>query len=209
MKKFLLLLAAATAFAVSAQNEISVSYGAFPVGSKFMPDVLMNHGSGPSSSYPGTDFKSPISYSDIKSWGSVNVMYMRDFSSKFAGGVSYSYSSFKADEMNPTSDFGLPTTHSHSVMLNARWKWVSGERFTLYSRVGAGARFNSASLPNGDATNVGPVGKDEILKKNKTDFAWQVSAIGADYKVCDHFRVFAEAGAGVQGCIQAGVKTIF
>ena len=213
MKRILSILFAAIAFIASAQNEISISYGAFPVGSKNMPHVIHDYGTWPSSSTPPTKVIRHVDFEDVKNWGSINVMYLRSFTDRISAGASYSYSSFKAHEMTPNIGIGLPTTHTHSVMLTGKWTWVSKAKFSIYSRVGAGVRFSKASFPNGSKMIVDGVGvlpedmqsKTYLEKGSKTDFAWQVSALCADFKICDHFGIFAEAGAGFQGCIQAGV----
>ena len=216
MKRILSILFAAIAFIASAQNEISISYGAFPVGSKNMPHVIHDYGTWPSSSTPPVKVIRPVDFENVKNWGSINVMYLRSFTDRISAGASYSYSSFKAHEMTPNIGFGLPTTHTHSVMLTGKWTWVSKAKFSIYSRVGAGVRFSKASFPSGTEmiVNGSEYWTDDLcqtylMKGSKADFAWQVSALCADFKICDHFGIFAEAGAGFQGCIQAGVKTTF
>ena len=209
MKRILSILFAAIAFIASAQNEISISYGAFPVGSKFMPHVIQEYQNWPS---PSVNKRITVDFEDVKNWGSINVMYLRSFTDRISAGVSYSYSSFKAHEMTPNIGFEMPTTHSHSIMLTGKWIWVNKAKFSIYSRVGAGVRYSKASFPNGYNNPVfgyEDLEKQYLAKGSKTDFAWQVSALCADFKICDHFGIYAEAGAGFQGSIQAGVKTTF
>ena len=142
MKRILSILFAAIAFIASAQNEISISYGAFPVGSKFMPHVIQEYQNWPS---PSVNKRITVDFEDVKNWGSINVMYLRSFTDRISAGVSYSYSSFKAHEMTPNIGFEMPTTHSHSIMLTGKWIWVNKAKFSIYSRVGAGVRYSKAS----------------------------------------------------------------
>lgn len=214
MKKLILILVAciASALGAYAQNEISVSYGGFPVGKIFAPMIEKNLGTIPSSDTNNpTDIIARTLYDNKKTWGTVTAMYLRSIADKLSVGGTYSFSSASMEQRSLQTNYGDPRVYGHLIMATAKWKWCAKGKFNIYSRVGIGVRYSKASFPDfvpfvPDAVDkYAPVEK----KTGKADVAWQVSAICADYMFSNHFGAFIEAGAGSQGCIIAGFKTVF
>lgn len=214
MKKLILILFAciASALGAYAQNEISVSYGGFPVGKVFTPCIEKNLGNWPSSSSFNTgDIISYTEYSNKKTWGTITAMYLRSVTDKLSVGGTYSFSTASMEQRSLQTNYGDPRIYGHIIMATAKWKWCTKGKFNVYSRVGIGVRYSKASFPDFVAFVPDAVDKYAPVEKkiSKADVAWQVSAICVDYMFSNHFGAFIEAGAGSQGCIIAGFKTVF
>ncbi|MCH5247730.1 MAG: hypothetical protein J1E99_06190 [Muribaculaceae bacterium] len=205
------LLLAVGAQIAMAQNEISIFYGGFPLGHIYEPVVEQNTGGSASSSIPPVDVISGQFYNDKKTWGSVGIMYMRDISSRFSMGISYIFSTACMDTYGIDTNLNEPRITSHIAMLSGKWTWINVEKFHLYSRVGFGVRYSKAGFPHAEAFKADMFHKEPpvVLEDHATYFAWQVSALCFDYMFSRNFGFFVEAGAGTQGCVLAGLKTIF
>lgn len=203
-----LLLTLISCLAVSAQNEIYVGYGAFPIGHKFSPTVSQ-YAPELSSSYPSKDFWWEHKYQDMKATSSVSVMYFRQIINRFSVGLSYTYFKNKPDDFVSFNSLGEPSVHNHTVLALVKYKWLHSGRFSLYSRGGMGARFAKATFA-GDDSYIAKEEHSPIIKDDSSaSFAWQVSPIGAEFEILPFLSVFAEAGIGTQGCVLAGLKTSF
>ena len=203
-----LLLTLISCLAVSAQNEIYVGYGAFPIGHKFSPTVSQ-YAPELSSSYPSKDFWWGHKYQDMKATSSVSVMYFRQIINRFSVGLSYTYFKNKPDDFVSFNSLGEPSVHNHTVLALVKYKWLHSGRFSLYSRGGMGARFAKATFA-GDDSYIAKEEHSPIIKDDSSaSFAWQVSPIGAEFEILPFLSVFAEAGIGTQGCVLAGLKTSF
>ncbi len=206
-----LLLTLISWFAVSAQNEIYVGYGAFPIGHKFSPTVSQ-YATG---YYPlPPEFFTPErwlihKYQDMKATSSVSVMYFRQIINRFSVGLSYTYFKNKPDDFVSLNSLGEPSVHNHTALALVKYKWLHSGRFSLYSRGGIGARFAKATFA-GDDSYIAKEEHSPIIKDDSSaSFAWQMSPIGAEFEILPFLSVFAEAGIGTQGCILAGLKTSF
>ena len=151
-----LLLTLISWFAVSAQNEIYVGYGAFPIGHKFSPTVSQYAPELSSTRPPSPEFFTPEfwwkrKYQDMKATSSVSVMYFRQIFNRFSVGLSYTYFKNKPDDFVSLNSLGEPSVHNHTVLALVKYKWLHSGRFSLYSRGGIGARFAKATFAGDDS----------------------------------------------------------
>ncbi len=199
----------ANVLAVSAQkNEVYVSYGIAPVWNEFMPEYIHYIPFASSNEYMGGVW-AESRYKDLKTTGSINVMYLRHIIRGLSIGVSYSYYSTTAGYWIP-QNAGLenPKTHTHVAMVTGKYKWLSFKRLSLYSRAGIGVVVNKGVFDRNEDKALDPE-NTRIVKENSTQFAWQVSGLGVEFKAIPHLSIFIEGGAGSQGCFLAGLKADF
>ncbi len=84
-------------------------------------------------------------------------------------------------------------TKYFSIMPAVKYNWLNREHFSMYSKAAVGVLIGRESE--------GPA------KKTTATFAWQASAVGAEFGSA--FRGFLELGFGEQGILVAGVKYKF
>ncbi len=187
MKKllFAIALAAVSCGVIKAQNEmpkndISVNYG-FATHNEFIDAATSIVSSG------------GVSYD--KTSGNFGLQYIRNVSPKWGIGLAVGYEQMKGAKgwMQEGIDPKLKSTDI-IVMPVARHYWFNNRTCGGYTKVGLGASFC----------------KDEVVGESKSvvDVAFQVSAFGIEAG-SQTFRVFAEAGYGYQGLLQAGLRCRF
>lgn len=154
----------------AAETRISVSYGAAPA---------MNY---IASYHNHRDFKG--------TWGTVNAEVDHAITSRFLIGLSYTFSSSPGLKGNPADDISATW---HSLLVNARFRYVTTGPLTVYGRAGIGVLIDYYTPSWADSYNC-------------TSFAFQVSPICIDWNFTPRLAAFVEAGFGVQGVAQAGIR---
>lgn len=129
----------------------------------------------------------------IDTWGAFNASIDHRFAPSLWVGLNYTYSSGQSHHA-VDNRYGEVTWHG--LMVNARYEWLTSGRWTLFSHVGVGVLVEYYS-PSWEES------------WNRTNMAFQLSPIGAQYELMKHAALFAEAGFGVQGIIKAGVRIGF
>lgn len=125
----------------------------------------------------------------------INVQNTYSFSKHFSLGVTVSGQKGTLT----TEDHGIERERFHfSVLPTMRLNWVNRPHFGLYSGLGVGIKWRLDDYAKDE------YGKDEWSHR----IAFQLTGIGAELGF-RYFHVFAEAGLGEQGLIQAGVRTRF
>ncbi len=108
-------------------------------------------------------------------------------------GLSYTLSSADTDRANAHGGGDITW---HGLMMNARYEWLDRGKWRLYSHAGAGVLITYYS-------------PGWIDSYNTTRFAFQASPIGVEFDPTPSFGVFAEAGYGISGVVQAGIRIGF
>ena len=205
MKKKRLLLSLLLLFAVMSgysqngmdtRNEIYVSYGFVPVGHVAKPELgVVPDLLGGTSVY---------SLTNQKKSGTINIGYLYRATGHLSLGLSYTYSTVK-DEVHQGSSIALANTEvkNHIVLLNVKYSWLRLNNVNFYTRGGLGVQFSSK------AKFIDSVYYNPPEQKSEKRLAWQVSALGVEWNFLRNMSVFAEGGAGMQGCVMAGVKAHF
>lgn len=132
-------------------------------------------------------------WNDINSWGALNIGFDHQFAPNLHIGLTYTYSSASSNNAYQ-SRYGKITWHG--ILASLRYSWLQRGIVKLYSHVGIGALVEYYS-------------PSWIDSYNRTNMAFQVSPIGAEINLAPWASVFAEAGYGVQGIIQAGLRVGF
>lgn len=132
-------------------------------------------------------------WSGIDGWGTVNATIDHRFAPDLWIGLNYTYSSAESDHAYH-GRYGEITWHG--LMANVRYQWYNRGSLILYSHVGIGVLVEYYS----------PSWEDSY---NRTNMAFQLSPLGAQYDLSPHIGIFAEAGFGVQGVIKAGFRIGF
>lgn len=116
-------------------------------------------------------------------------------------GMGLTLCSQKSVTYTDNFDNGKYNNFHFSVLPTFRVYWLNTNVLSVYSKVAAGMSFdyefiyNSVNHPTA-----------EFNKSNH--FSYQMSPIGVELGA-KHFRAFAEAGYGVEGLLQAGVRARF
>ncbi|MCH5347322.1 MAG: outer membrane beta-barrel protein [Muribaculaceae bacterium] len=185
MKKILILAALFTAavatHAAPRGTEIGVSYGAFPA----MQSIGAYNGN----------------WDGINPWGAVNITIDHTFAPRLKLGLSYTLSSASTANATTLTPAGRATAAGgditwHALMVNARYDWLSRPRWRMYSTAAAGVLVSYYS----------PGWRDSY---NNTRLGFQVSPVGFEVDLAPAVGLFAEAGYGVQGILQAGLRIGF
>lgn len=129
----------------------------------------------------------------ISPWGAVSMTIDHRFASRLKAGLSYTLSTASTDH---TGVIGGGDITWHALMVNARYDWMEKGRWRLYSHAGAGVLI----------TYFSPSWRDSY---NTTRFAFQASPLGAEFDIAPSFGLFAEAGYGIEGIVQAGFRIGF
>lgn len=181
---------------IDTRNEIYVSYGFFPVGHVTKPElgVVLDYAGG----------YSVYSLDNQKKSGTINIGYLYRATGHLSLGLSYTYSTVK-DEVHQGSSEALADTEvkNHIVLLNVKYSWLRVNNVNFYTRGGLGVKFSSKAKFT-DFSSYNPP-----EQKSEKRLAWQISALGVEWNLLRNMSVFAEGGAGMQGCVMAGVKAHF
>lgn len=195
MKKILaLFVCLAVAFSAHAKNdkdrnEFSITYGQFT-----LPQVAYVTGGVLGAAFSLGHF----SFEDAHFLGGMGVEYVHYVNDwlGFGGAVVCDY--MTATAMNVASD-GTKTPNGKfemgylSAMPVVKFAWLNREHVGLYSKLGFGAGYSFT----GDSE-----------AKDRFGFSAQLTPIGVDFGG-ETFRGFVEAGAGVQGVVNLGVRWLF
>ena len=178
-------------------NEIYASYGFFPVGHTASPDLSEGNNSyGAKFSYRLTNEKKS---------GTLNIGYLHKISNKVSLGLSYTYSTVSGEvHMGTSIALANSEIKNHIVLINTKFSWVQKSKFSVYSRLGLGVKFSSKAKFT-DINSLFTPQKQDGIKR----IAWQASIIGAEWHFTNNLSLFAEGGAGLQGCILTGAKLHF
>lgn len=148
-----------------------------------------------SASYGGYTLMDAADYHDgwhgvNNAWGALNLGFNVKVLPKFWIGPSYTFSS--------TTTKGPESSNIayHAIMLNGRYDYYSNRLLTVYGHLGVGAEISHMQPRHDDAYN-------------KTYFAFQLSPVGVDVQLTPMFTMFGEAGFGVQGLLQVGMRVNF
>ena len=194
MKKIALLLSALLVSSVSvaqmnsSKHEFFISYGTLPILSEKFADLK--------EPMIGTVYLSE----NEKEWGSVNVGYLYSISRNLAIGLSYNYSTTKADLWLPNAELASAKRKDtyHIVMPGAKYEWLTWKHFAFYSKAGVGIIFGKRKVSSEN-------GFMKESTEKKRFFAWQASPIGIEWgNTC--IAGFVEGGIGAVGCVQVGVR---
>ncbi len=123
-------------------------------------------------------------------WGAINLGFNVQVLPKFWVGPSYTFSSTTTKGKH-SSDIAY-----HAIMLNGRYDYYRNRLLTVYAHMGIGAEISHMQPYEGDAYNKGY-------------FAFQLSPVGVDVQLSPLFTMFGEAGFGVQGLLQVGMRLNF
>lgn len=124
------------------------------------------------------------------SWGAVNLGANFKIVPKVWIGPSYTLSTSSTKGSHNT-DLAY-----HALMCNVRYEFFSNSMVTLYSKAAVGV----------EITNVNPFIGSNFTR---TYCAFQVSPIGAQVDLTNHWAIYGEAGFGAQGLLQVGAKYVF
>lgn len=172
------------------RHEIYVAYGQAPIGAQSKTIFGKN---------------STASLKNENYNGSLSVGYAYCMSSRFSLGLSYSYSTYDSQVVLGAS---IPVadvkTTNHLFLINTKFEWLKIKSFSLYTRGGIGVKYcNKLTYENVNAMYT----PDE--RKAEKFLAWQISVLGAEWRFIPHLAIFVEGGAGMQGCLLAGLRTHF
>lgn len=190
----LFVLCQGVALAQAQRHEIYVAYGLSPKGAQSKPVFA-----------PVKKDQLQYSLSDEKMSGTISVGYAYCMSSRFSLGLSYTYSTYDTQVVlgssNPLADV---KTTNHLFLINTKFEWLKIKSFSLYTRGGIGVKYcNKLTYENVNAMYT----PDE--RKAEKFLAWQISVLGAEWRFIPHLALFVEGGAGMQGCLLAGLRTHF
>ena len=181
---------------IESKHEIYASYGFAPTGHTTKPEIGL----------PDGDLGGNTSYSltNQRKGGTINIGYLFHATSHLSLGLSYSYNTVK-DEVHQGSSITLANTEikNHIILINAKYTWLNLSKFSFYSRGGIGVKFSSKAKFT-DITYFNPPEQE-----NQKRLAWQISALGVEWKFLSNLAIFAEGGAGIQGCAIVGAKVFF
>ena len=137
--------------------------------------------------------------------GTISVGYAYCMSSRFSLGLSYTYSTYDTQVvLGSSSPLADVKTTNHLFLINTKFEWLKIKSFSLYTRGGIGVKYcNKLTYENVNAMYT----PDE--RKAEKFLAWQISVLGAEWRFIPHLALFVEGGAGMQGCLLAGLRTHF
>jgi len=140
----------------------------------------------------------------------IQVGYMMHFGEKIAAGLEYAYNSYKGDfrlrNSSTSTRVGKYKGSCHTIMLTAKYDWLTRGAFRFYSRIGAGVALVGKPDYSYDANSYEYTTPD---REGKTRFAWLVAPLGVDWQFVNHLSLFVEGGVATTGCVNAGVKALF
>lgn len=152
--------------------------------------VSVSYGAAPAMNYVA----SYHNHRDFKgAWGTVNAEVDHALTDRLLVGVSYTFSSSAGLKGKPAEDISATW---HSLLANVRFRYLTTGSLTVYGRAGIGVLIDYYTPSWADSYNC-------------TSFAFQFSPIGIDWSFTPHFAAFVEAGFGVQGVAQAGLRVGF
>lgn len=126
-------------------------------------------------------------------WGDVAISIDHRFAKGFWMGFSYTVSSASSNKVDSAGDGSITW---HSLMLHARYEYWRSGRWKLYSSIGVGVLISY-------------IQPEDVPTFNRTQFAFQVSPVGASFRVLNNLDLFGEAGFGVQGITRLGFRIDF
>lgn len=178
----------------NSKHEVYLSYGFAPIEKSQEIDLGV----------PVDIAGSVYSLDNQKKSGTINIGYLYRATGHLSLGLSYTYSTVK-DEVHQGSSEALADTEvkNHIVLLNVKYSWLRVNNVNFYTRGGLGIKFSSKAK----FTNLSYYNPPE--QKSGKRLAWQISALGVEWNLLRNMSVFAEGGAGMQGCVMAGVKAHF
>ncbi len=187
-------------------NEIFIGYG-------FGPDKTMPHQDLPEysdwaiSSSTDKPATATMPLENARKSGNFSVGYLHRISSFFSLGLTYSHTRVKRDygKGYPVAASGLLKNSSNIVMVTGRISWFKWNAIHLYSRLALGVQF----VTKGEKEVFGAKDELNFQPKSTTGFAYQVSALGVEWRFCKYAGIFAEGGYGLQGACLVGAKTFF
>lgn len=145
-----------------------------------------------SASYGGYTLMDAADYHDgwhgvNNAWGALNLGFNVQIMPRVWVGPSYTFSS-TTTKGNHSSDIAY-----HAIMLNGRYDYYKNRLLTVYAHMGVGAVISHMQPNYGDSYNKGY-------------FGFQLSPVGVDVDLTRHLTMFGEAGFGVQGLLQVGLR---
>lgn len=134
---------------------------------------------------------------DLKnSWGTVGFSFDHSMTDRWIVGVSYNFSTSPGlYGVSGDDEHDLDATW-HTLLANVRYVYLRTGRVSFYGHAAVGVTVGYLSPEWRDSYNI-------------TRFAFQVSPIGVQYGLGRRFACFAEAGLGMQGIVQAGLRLRF
>ena len=144
-----------------------------------------------------------LKYEDGKFTGPIAVEYFYHLTPVIGLGAVGAYTHEKKDILILNDKFGEAENTFITVMPAAKFNWLRGKNFGMYSKVAAGLTFASKKE---DYTK----GSSSIQNQSesKVGFNFQVSALGIEAGA-ENFRAFVEFGVGEQGVALAGIRAKF
>ena len=140
-------------------------------------------------------------YTGIRSGGSrgaLNIGYTRQLNSHISVGGALGYNSASIHGIVYNADFSLATLNIYSFMGTAKFDWfhTDNEVITMYSKVGLGLMVTQGIILQG------------LLKGALVLPTFQTSFVCLEAGK-DVLFGFLELGVGMQGIVQAGIRTRF
>ncbi len=182
-----------TPFTANAQNkselnELSVSYGIFPVS-----QLSNNFAITATDLFTGGHYQS----NNSKCWGALSIGYSYKLARNIRLGLTYSFSQIKKDIVLGSSSALGEKNDTYNVLLpNMKIYWLNKNNITLYSRAGVGVVFAKSEQEFNSNAQANKI-------EDKTFLSWQASPIGIEIGR-SNIIAFAEAGFGYMGSVQVG-----
>jgi hypothetical protein len=171
------------------KNEFSITYGqitvpqaAYVLGGVFGAMFSLGHFSFENAHFVGGAGVEYVHY--VNDWLGFGGAVLCDYMTATAMNVD------SEGKKTPNGKFNLGIV---SAMPEVKFAWLNREHVGLYSKLAAGAGLFFAN---------GSDAKDNI------SFAFQATPIGVDFGG-ERFRGFVEAGVGMQGIVNGGVRWLF
>lgn len=141
-----------------------------------------------------------ITYENEISSGAIHIGYNYAISEKFLLGGFFAFENITNDVKSSGNLIGKNSSKFYTVAIEASYRYVSKEKISLYSGLGIGYSFGNMQFDSSTTAEASYDDKANI-------FNFQITGIGFRYG--NSFGVFAEAGYGYRGIVNAGVSYKF
>jgi len=150
-------------------------------------EISVSYGVGAFTDLSSSYLKGIFSGKQTSYVGPFGVEYFHRPKSKLGVGLLGTFSTCK------WNDSDKARTKYLGIMPAVKYNWLNRNHFSMYSKLALGVLIGMESGENND--------------KTKATFAWQASAVGAEFGSA--FRGFLELGCGEQGILVAGLRYKF
>jgi len=141
-----------------------------------------------------------ITYENERSSGAIHIGYNYALSEKFLLGGFFAFEQITNDVKSSGNLIGENSSKFYTAAIEVSYRYVSNEKVKLYSGLGIGYSFGNMQFDSSTSA-------EESYSDKANIFNFQITGIGFRYG--NSFGVFAEAGYGYRGIVNAGVSYKF